>query len=106
MAPGAALVPGSFGISEPEPDAPELPVSAIDVMIVPGLAFDEQARRLGFGGGYYDGALAGARSAGRPMLIGFAYEFQIVGDVPAGPDDMPVDLVVTDARVIRREARG
>ena len=62
---------------------------------------------FGGGGGYYDGALAslGARAAGRPALIGIGYDFQIVEVCPAGDSDLPVDLVVTDARVLRPAVR-
>ena len=108
VAPGAALAAtsGPFGLREPDAAAPELPIGDLDVVIVPGVAFDAEGRRLGFGGGYYDGALAMARAGapGRPTLIGIAYDFQIVDDCPAGAGDVPVDLVVTDARVLRRAA--
>ncbi len=76
---------------------------------MPGLAFDAEGRRVGFGGGYYDGAFgkfgsSAAASSGpgkRPALIGLCYDFQIVARCPAGDGDVPVDLVVTDARVLR-----
>jgi 5-formyltetrahydrofolate cyclo-ligase len=109
MSPGAALAsgPGPFGLLEPDAASPEVAVEALDIMIVPGIAFDAEGRRLGLGGGYYDGALAVARSGarGRPVLIGFAYDFQIVDECPIGDGDLPVDLVVTDARVLRRAVR-
>ena len=54
-------------------------------MIVPGLAFDAAGRRVGFGGGYYDGVIDEAR-AGGATVIGFAYDFQIVDRCPAGPE--------------------
>jgi 5-formyltetrahydrofolate cyclo-ligase len=103
---GAAppLPSGPFGLCEPEAGQPEVPIGQLDFVIVPGLAFDARGGRLGFGGGYYDGALAIAREAGRPALIGLAYDFQIVDACPVGPGDLPVDLVVTEARVLRREA--
>ncbi len=84
------------------------------MVIVPGLAFDAEGRRLGFGGGYYDGAFgAGAvddsasvprrrpSSRRRAALVGLCYDFQIVARCPASAEDVPVDLVVTDARVLR-----
>jgi 5-formyltetrahydrofolate cyclo-ligase len=103
VAPGAVLARGPLGILEPEAGLPEVAIEDLDVMLVPGLAFDAEGRRLGFGGGYYDGALASARerAPGRPALIGLAYDFQIVDECPAGPRDVPVDLVVTDTRVLR-----
>lgn len=93
------LAPGRFGLREPAPTAPEIPVDELDVVVVPGLAFDAEGRRLGFGGGYYDGAFG--PSGKRPALIGLCYDFQIVARCPAGDGDVPVDLVVTDARVLR-----
>ena len=69
---------------------------------MPGLAFDAEGRRLGFGGGYYDGTFGAFGGPGkRPALIGLCYDFQIVARCPAGDGDVPVDLVVTDARVLR-----
>jgi 5-formyltetrahydrofolate cyclo-ligase len=104
------LVTGRFGLLEPAATAPEIPLDALDVVIVPGLAFDAEGRRVGFGGGYYDGAFGGAeagrktdRKTGRkrPALIGLAYDFQIVARCPSGAGDVPVDVVVTEARVLR-----
>jgi 5-formyltetrahydrofolate cyclo-ligase len=106
VAAGTTLAPGPFGLLEPEAGSPELAIGRLDVMIVPGVAFGSDGQRLGFGGGYYDGALAEARAQGHAALIGLAYDFQIVDDCPAGEGDVPVDLVVTDARVLRRAAKG
>jgi 5-formyltetrahydrofolate cyclo-ligase len=96
---GVRLRKGRFGIKEPPETSPEVRPGEVAVMIVPGLAFDAAGRRVGFGGGYYDGVIDEAR-AGGAVLIGFAYDFQIVDTCPAGPDDRSVDLIVTDARVI------
>ncbi len=94
------LRPGRFGLSEPAATAPEIAPRDLAVMIVPGLAFDASGRRVGFGGGYYDGVIDEAR-AGGVVVVGFAYDFQIVDRCPAGPDDRAVDVVITEARVIR-----
>jgi 5-formyltetrahydrofolate cyclo-ligase len=99
MEAGIRVRPGRFGLSEPPETAPEISPGALAVMIVPGVAFDVEGRRLGFGGGYFDGVIDQAR-AGGAVVIGFAYDFQIVDRVPAGPDDRGVDVIVTDARVI------
>jgi 5-formyltetrahydrofolate cyclo-ligase len=96
---------GRFGLTEPPETAAEIRAGALAAMIVPGLAFDATGRRVGFGGGYYDGVIDDAR-AGGATIIGFAYDFQIVDRCPAGPDDRAVDLVVTDARVIRPAGAG
>jgi 5-formyltetrahydrofolate cyclo-ligase len=103
VGPGVGMVTSSrFGLIEPEESAPRVAPREIAVMIVPGMAFDREGRRLGFGGGYYDGVLAGARASGRTAVVGLAYEFQVVEAVPAGAADLPVDVVVTDQRVWRR----
>ena len=95
------LAPGRFDLREPAATAPEIPVEELDVVVVPGLAFDGEGRRLGFGGGYYDGAFGA--SGKRPALIGLCYDFQLVARCPAGDGDVPVDVVVTEARVLRPE---
>jgi 5-formyltetrahydrofolate cyclo-ligase len=110
----APLVPGRFGLMEPAAAAPEVALDDLDVVIVPGLAFDAEGRRVGSGGGYYDGAFSSrAANVGlsvpgtpgscqrRAALIGLCYDFQIVARCPVGAEDVPVDLVVTDARVLR-----
>jgi 5-formyltetrahydrofolate cyclo-ligase len=106
----ADLVPGPFGLLQPAPSCPELPVETIDFLLVPGLAFDLGGRRLGYGGGYYDEAAARLRAVdsgspglpgGRGLLVGFGYDFQIVPRCPAGPGDVLIDWVVTDQRAIR-----
>jgi 5-formyltetrahydrofolate cyclo-ligase len=102
---GAALVRGRFGIDEPDPASPAVALAQVAAFVVPGMAFDAAGRRLGFGGGYYDELLA-ARPAPPPLLVGFAYDFQVVDRCPAGPGDVRVDWVVTDARAIRCDGDG
>ncbi|MEO8214060.1 MAG: 5-formyltetrahydrofolate cyclo-ligase [Myxococcales bacterium] len=95
------LRPGRFGIWEPDPSCPEVAAGEVEVMLVPGLAFDDHGNRLGFGGGYYDEVLAG-KGGGRPgFVVGVGYDFQVVDNVPADARDARVDCLVTDARVIR-----
>jgi 5-formyltetrahydrofolate cyclo-ligase len=98
------LTPGPFGLLEPAATAPEVAAEALEVVIVPGLAFDAAGRRLGFGGGYYDGAFADRREPGHAPRIGLAYDFQIVERCPADDADVGVDLVVTEARIVRAGA--
>ena len=97
----AALAPGPYGLREPVASAPEVDVERIDVMLLPGLAFDRSGRRLGYGGGYYDEAAGKLRAAGRGFLVGLAYDFQLVERCPAGEADVGVDCVVTDRQVVR-----
>ncbi len=98
------LVPGtgSFAIPEPRADAPVVSADTIDFVIVPGLAFDAAGRRLGYGGGYYDEFCAALRAkSSRAPLVGLAFEAQCIPRVPSDTDDITVDLVVTEERVIR-----
>ena len=67
----------------------------LDLVVVPGLAFTPDGRRLGQGGGHYDRFLA--RLPDRCVTVGAAFAEQIVDDLPTEPHDVRVDLVVTDA---------
>lgn len=67
----------------------------IDLIIVPGVAFDIHGNRLGMGGGYYDRFLKTAEHAKK---ISLAFDFQIVENVPAENHDIPVDLIITEKR--------
>src|SRR6266496_395603 len=92
------LVPGDLRTREPPPGAPALPVSDLDLVLVPGVAFDLGCRRLGRGRGHYDATLA--RLRGGATRIGLAFELQIVPQVPFEPHDVTLDAVVTEARVL------
>jgi 5-formyltetrahydrofolate cyclo-ligase len=97
----AALRAGPWGLLEPDAAAPEVGARDIDFMIVPGLAFDARGHRLGYGKGHYDEVVRPLRAAGHGVLVGLAYDFQIVDRCPAGAGDETVDVVVTDRRVLR-----
>jgi 5-formyltetrahydrofolate cyclo-ligase len=90
--------PGHRGIPEPRVDMPRMTAEAIDWVLVPGVAFDPDGGRLGYGGGFYDRLLALLRP-GTPRIAG-AFEPQVVPHVPAAPHDLPVDRIVTEARNI------
>lgn len=94
----AVLAPGAFGIPEPQGGG-EVPLGSLDLLIVPGVAFDLSGHRLGYGKGYYDRALAGA--CGRPLPIGFAYEFQLVANLPVAGHDVRLGQLVTEQRWLR-----
>lgn len=70
---------------------------ALDVIVVPALALDADGNRLGYGAGFYDKTLPHFAPATK---IGVAYDFQLLAEVPALPTDVPMDLVVTDARTL------
>lgn len=93
-----ALTPGSYGIMEPGEDASAVHFASIDVVVVPGLAFDRQGGRLGYGAGYYDRlfrqyALA---DVSMPVRIGTGFGAQVVERVPMEAHDYRVDWLVTE----------
>ncbi len=95
----AELRLGNYDILEPAEEfvRPVEPVE-IDLIITPGVAFDERGGRLGYGGGYYDRFFA-QRRKGCP-LVALAFEMQLVDEVPRSEHDQLVDKVVTEERVI------
>lgn len=95
-----SLVESAFkGVLEPGPGAGPLAPGEVDVVIVPGLAFDAHGGRLGRGKGLYDRFLGGL--AGRAALIGVCLEEQVVDCVPREAHDALVHCVVTDVRTMR-----
>jgi len=87
------------GILEPRPEFNRsISLSHVELMVLPGVAFDLQGHRLGYGAGYYDRLLEDARS--RPLLIGLAFEIQIVEEIPFTDHDVRMDKIVTEKRVI------
>jgi 5-formyltetrahydrofolate cyclo-ligase len=99
----APLAPSRFGVPEPQPDAPIVPPHAVDLVLVPGLVFDERGHRLGYGAGYYDKLLP---TLTRAVSVGVAFDFQLVPELPDTPGDVPVARIVTDARVHTPQPRG
>ena len=93
------LVPGYYGIPEPDPQK-SLRVAAreIDAAVIPGSVFDIQGGRLGYGGGYYDRFLV--NDAPQAKRIGFAFEMQVVEKVPVEPHDQPLDILITEKRIV------
>jgi 5-formyltetrahydrofolate cyclo-ligase len=92
------LVEGALGVPEPPADAPRVEPGDVGFALVPALAVDPRGYRIGYGGGYYDKLIPQLRNA---CTCAVAYDFQLISEVPELPHDVPVDLVVTDERVIR-----
>ncbi len=93
--PKEELVKGSYGILEPRAERAEpFDIHQIDLVLVPGLAFDRQGRRLGRGKGYYDRFLASLDS--RTKRFGLCFDFQLVKQVPSSEHDACVHEVITN----------
>jgi len=86
------LVEGKFGIMEPKPTTP---VDGIDLVIVPGVAFDLKGCRVGYGKGYYDRFLSMQHS----FSMGLAYSFQILDELPRGRFDRRIASVATESGI-------
>lgn len=90
------LEPGRYGLREPTAPAWTGAWQLGDLVLVPGLAFDERGGRLGRGAAYYDRFFA-ETVRGAPRLIGFGFSFQIVNEVPMDVHDRRLDGVLTEA---------
>ena len=88
----ADIVAGFRAIPEPKPSTPVIVPEVIDCVIVPGVAFDRQGGRLGYGGGYYDRLLPLCATAAR---VAGAFALQLVDRVPLGPHDVRVEAIAT-----------
>ena len=99
--------PNRFGIPEPSRRNRRLRLAwTLDLLLVPLVGFDTECHRLGMGGGYYDRTLSYLSHRDhwrRPRLIGLAHECQRVAALPVRPWDIPLDFVVTERQVYRRQ---
>ncbi|MEO1007321.1 MAG: 5-formyltetrahydrofolate cyclo-ligase [Planctomycetota bacterium] len=94
----ADIVEGRHGVPEPAPHAPAVAMASVDVVLVPGVAFDLRGFRLGRGGGFYDRLLA--RPDRRGLALGLALEAQLISRVPTEPHDARLDAVATERRLL------
>ena len=98
--PQSELAEGKFGVPEPKPEfRRHFPPEKIDLVVVPGIAFDEKCYRIGYGAGYYDRFLPGCTKA---LSVALAYEMQIVEDAFPASWDVTVDCIITEKRMINR----
>lgn len=91
------LVPGRFGVREPSPNCPALPLNQLDLSLVPGIAFDASGRRLGRGKGFYDRLLPGTTG----MTLGLAFDWQESDALPTEPHDVELNAVLTPTRWLK-----
>ena len=96
--PGAAMLAEPFGTMHPDG-----PAAVPGLIVVPFLAFDAACHRLGYGGGYYDRTLAALPDV---PAIGAGFAALQVPDVPAGPHDRPLAMIVTEHGIAARRQAG
>lgn len=93
---------GKFGISEPiKAQERMLQEQDLDMVLVPGVVFDTRLNRIGYGGGFYDRFCLKLRK--NCVKIGIAYDFQVLDQIPIDNNDVPVDLIITEKRVIHNK---
>ena len=92
---------GSFHIEEPTGDDIE-DIDNIELIIVPGIAYDNRGNRVGRGKGYYDRLLSRTKAT----KIGIGYDFQLVDEIDSDPHDITMDIVITDSRIINIKSRN
>ena len=88
------LSEGNFGVLEP---SEVIELGNIDIVIVPGVAFDKKLNRIGYGMGYYDNFLPKINA----KRIGFAFDLQIVDSILKSKHDIPMDMIITESRILR-----
>ena len=95
------LVPGAFGVLEPQ-GGRLVPVEELDLVVVPGIAFDHVGHRLGYGRGFYDRALAACRAD--CAKVGFAYDSQLLAALPVTEHDQRLSLLITESHILNFNA--
>lgn len=96
--PARDCIPGVFGISEPNRDiCKEADAGEIDMIVVPGLAFDRKGYRIGFGAGFYDRFIHSIEP--HVFCAGLAYEIQVTDSVPKEEYDERMDVVITEENI-------
>jgi len=91
----------SYGIREPMGKARQVEPESIELVLVPGLAFDREFYRLGYGGGYYDRFLPRLRPGA--LKIGVAFSFQVVEFLPHDAHDASLDALLTEQGLVWRQ---
>jgi 5-formyltetrahydrofolate cyclo-ligase len=90
------MVPGKFGVPEPKHHVAK--DHAAEVVLVPGIVFGPCMHRIGYGKGYYDKYF---KKNPKVFKIGMCYDFQVMDELPKHGHDIPMDLIITDKRLIK-----
>jgi len=89
---------GAYGIMEPTPGlCRPVKISDIDLVIVPGVVFDKNLNRLGYGGGYYDKLLPHIPEGVKKIAL--CFDIQVVDSIPVSEHDIKVDILITDTKI-------
>lgn len=96
------LVKNAYGILEPSKDEIFVDPNKLDLIVVPGVAFDNNKGRMGYGAGYYDRYLnkINEKDYRRINKVALAYDFQIIDEVPMEKNDVPIDCIITTSKTI------
>jgi 5-formyltetrahydrofolate cyclo-ligase len=97
------LVRHRYGMLEPHPELPSVVPQEIELVLVPGVAFDRQGGRLGYGGGFYDRLLP---LATRAVDIGVTYDELVLDSVPMAPWDVHIGWLATPSGIIKMGEAG
>lgn len=100
--PAESLVESGWGIMEPPASSPRIEDERFDLVLVPALCIDGSGYRVGYGKGFYDRLL---ERLPRAITVSICYDHELLGELPNTDGDVPVQLIVTDARVLRAERR-
>lgn len=93
VADASELVPGAFGVLEPQGEQVLFPAS-LDMVVVPGVGFDRRGFRMGYGKGFYDRGLHCSRRPG--CLVGLCFELQLLEQLPVESHDVRMDMIITE----------
>ena len=99
------LVESDFGILEPSIKEPHIDPNELDLIVVPGVAFDKQGGRVGYGAGFYDRYFnkISEDNIKKIIKIALAYNFQVIEKVPMDKQDVPVNYIITEKEFIEKD---
>lgn len=109
--PDSPMLINRFGIKEPDLTKVDLldDIGQLDAVIMPLVAIDPLGNRIGMGGGYYDRTFAfkhQEKTLSKPLLIGFAYDFQLIETQTPQPWDVPAEAIATQSEFLRLKSAG
>ncbi|MDO5517647.1 MAG: 5-formyltetrahydrofolate cyclo-ligase [Clostridium sp.] len=97
------LIESRYGILEPKKDEPFINPNDLDLIVVPGVAFDKDGGRIGYGAGYYDRYFKRINKENKSRItkLALVYDFQIIDKVPSDEEDVSIDAVLTEKQFIK-----